>query len=93
MPTPKILPHVHRASLRSTEEHLNYMTDCTLATVCDLAGKKSRSKSEYQRQISIAQLGVDHLRNLPAIPAGRAADIIQAGMTVAEWAKQYEVAK
>ena len=41
--------------IRSPQDALAYLLDCSLATVEDLARKKTRSKYEYERQISIAQ--------------------------------------
>lgn len=38
---------------------LAYIVDCTLATVSNLASKKSASKYELSRQIEIAQAGID----------------------------------
>lgn len=50
---------MNKHEVRDTGQALAYITDCTLATVCDLAGKKSKSKSEYARQISIAQTAIN----------------------------------
>ena len=55
---------MHKYEVRTPEQALVYLTDCTLATVADLAMKKSRSKSEFTRQISIAQTGVDWIRDM-----------------------------
>ena len=46
---------MRKAEVRDPAQALVYITDCTLATVCDLATKKKKSKSEFARQISIAQ--------------------------------------
>lgn len=46
----------------SRVDMIAYMTDCTLATVADMAMKKKVPKYEFQRQISIAQQGMDFLR-------------------------------
>lgn len=40
---------------------VEYLTECTLATVDDLAMKKSRPKGEFARQQLIAQRGIDWL--------------------------------
>ncbi len=39
----------------SAEEALAYITDCNLATVSHMALLRSKSKSEFRRQIDIAQ--------------------------------------
>lgn len=75
--------------VRNAGQALAYLTDCTMATVADLAMKKSRSKSEYKRQIGIAQQGVDWLRDFKIDSTStRVADL--NGMTVEQWAMQYE---
>ena len=45
--------------VRDAASLVAYLTDCTLATVIDLRMKKSASKSETRRQISIAQFSID----------------------------------
>ena len=55
---------------------VNYLIDCTLATVDDLAMKKSRSKSEFARQKAIAQCGIDWVIAKGEKPTGRAADVV-----------------
>lgn len=42
-------------SVRDPAGALAYVTDCTLATVCNLASKRSAPKYELRRQVSIAQ--------------------------------------
>ena len=92
--TPKFpVRGLHRHELNSSDQYLVYILDCTLATVCDLAGKKSRSTSEYERQISIAQIGIDWCKTMDEVHGGRVADILKANITVKEWALKYEVAK
>ena len=81
---------MNKHDVRDTGQALAYITDCTLATVCDLAMKRSKSKSEYARQKSIAQtainwgvlMGVDFSKT-------RAQEAIKAG-SVDEWAKRFE---
>ena len=53
---------MRECDVRSTGDALAYITDCTLATVCDMACKKSRPKHEFQRQINIAQKAVNWMR-------------------------------
>ena len=52
----------------TNEEIIAYIADCTLATVCDMACKRSRGAYEYKRQQIIAQKIVDHIRqyNIPS---------------------------
>lgn len=47
--------------LRSTEEHLLYITECTLATVGYMAGLKRRKVGEFNRQVNIAQDAMMHI--------------------------------
>lgn len=72
-------------------EALEYLTECTLATVCDMAGKKSRSKGEFERQISIAQSGLDWLRAFShGLTAPRCSAVAtQFKGSVSKWAEQY----
>lgn len=83
---------VFKDRIRTAEEAFAYMTDCTLATVSSLAMKKSRSKGEYERQILIAQTGVDLMRfGGFGSHDTRAAEIISDfGGSVKSWAQQYE---
>jgi len=65
------------------------MTDCTLATVCDMAGKKSRPKHEFERQVSIAQRGVDWMQAFGVdLSCTRAGDVVAKGGVI-EWAAKY----
>lgn len=75
-----------------SHEALAYITDCNLATVCDLAGKKSRSKYEYVRQQSIAQQAIDWMRSFGVdYSETRAKDVVEKfGGSVAAWAAQWE---
>lgn len=51
--------------IRSVEGALLYFADCQLATVDELAMKKSRGKGDYDRQKRIAQKMCDKIRYLP----------------------------
>ncbi len=77
--------------VRNPGDALAYITDCTLATVEHMAMLKSRSKHEYKRQISIAQAGIDWLRDF-GIPVKktRIEEILSSGISVEEWAKNHE---
>jgi hypothetical protein len=69
--------HLTRDRVRDPGDALAYLTDCTLATVDDLCMKKSASKYERNRQISIAQTAIDWMRQMGIEPSGRAVDVIQ----------------
>ncbi len=75
--------------VRSAEQALAYLVDCTLATVQDLAMKKCRRQNEYRRQVSIAQKGVIWMKAFGISDPGNRANSISG--SVADWAKQYEV--
>lgn len=45
------------------EHALLYLADCALATVSDMAMKKSRKKNEFERHIRIAQTAVDWIKD------------------------------
>lgn len=76
--------------VRSAADALSYLTDCTLATVSDLAGKKSRSAHEFYRQKNIAQAGIDWMKAFGVPLESRAVDVDAIG-SVEEWAAQYDV--
>lgn len=80
-------------NVRSTDEALAYLTNCTLATVSSLAMKKSRSESEYKRQISIAQKACDWMHCFDVFDAGNRAHEIIGICTVQEWADKWDVKK
>ncbi len=78
--------------VRTPEQAVAYLVDCTLATVASMAFKKSRPKAEYRRQILIAQTGIDWMRHMQIDgDATRCAKILLQKITVEQWAKQYEV--
>lgn len=52
---------LHEHNLQNTDECLLWLLDCTLATVEDLAMKKSAPKHEYSRQIGMAQTALNLL--------------------------------
>jgi hypothetical protein len=56
-----------------------------------MASKKSRAAYEFKRQINIAQIGVDNIRDFHINPAGtRAHDILVNGSgSVEDWVQQY----
>jgi hypothetical protein len=84
---------MRKEQVHDPAQALAYVTDCTLATVCDLAMKKSKSKSEFARQMSIAQTAVDWMIAMKVDFTGtRAVDVCKAGSVVA-WAAQFLPAK
>ena len=79
--------------VRDVSQALAYITDCNLATVCDMAMKKSKSKHEYSRQIDIAQTAIDWMVQMNVDFSGtRATDVVKAG-SVKAWAAQWEPVK
>jgi hypothetical protein len=82
---------MHPSRIASTEQALSYLTDCTLATVCDMAMKKSAPKGELKRQISMAQTAIDSMRRFSVDFSGTRADDICSKFngSVAAWAESY----
>lgn len=75
--------------VRTPADALAYITDCTLATVCNMAGKKSRPKHEFERQMSIAQTAINWMVQMGIdVYTTRAAEVVAAG-GVNEWARRY----
>ena len=71
---------------------LLYLTDCALATVCDMASKKSRPVWEYKRQKMIAQYGIDWIEKFDVDADSRPKDVIdQFGGHVDKWALEFDV--
>lgn len=78
--------------VRTPEQALLYLADCTLATVADMAMKKSKSKSEFQRQIAIAQSAVDWVKdfNIEVKVGSRVYDVLaQPDKKVETWSRSY----
>ena len=84
---------MQKYNVRNTQDALAYLTDCTLATVCDMAQRKSKSKSEYARQIDIAQAGFHWMHTMKVDLAGTRAEAVMNdfGGSVKKWACQFEV--
>ena len=73
--------------VRTPEDAMVYLVDCTLATVSHMASLKSKSKSEYSRQIAIAQTGVDWISHMKIDPRkSRVMDILENNQSVQDWA-------
>ena len=72
--------------VRNPGEALAYLVDCTLATVERQSTLKSISKHERERQIQMAQKGVNWMRDFGVDTAGtRAADVLACGGDVEIW--------
>lgn len=83
-----------KCKVRTTEQALAYLLDCTMATVESMAMKKSRPPGEYNRQISIAQTGYDWAISMGVDCSDtRARSLAKHNGSVAEWARQYEAPK
>ena len=81
---------MHRYRVTTPEEALLYITDCNLATVQYLASLKNKSKSEFSRQISIAQKSCNWLKEFGIDSKGTRAEDIINKTTVKNWIKPYE---
>jgi len=81
-----------RANINTVENAFVYIADCNLATVTYLALLKRKTKSEYKRQINIAQIMVDCIQKFQLNPEGtRAESIIKDyNGSVKDWSKQDE---
>ena len=74
--------------VKTPEQALAYMTECTLATVVDMALANSRPKDQFQRQISIAQKGIFWMGQMNIDMSSRAERVMkEAGGSVALWAE------
>ena len=81
---------MRRQDVRTAEQALAYIVDCTMATVSSMAlSKTQRKRGEYKRQKAIAQTGVSFMLAMGVDTAGtRAAEL--SGRTVDQWAAQFE---
>lgn len=77
--------HLTADRVTSPGEALSYLTDCTLATVEDLAFRARPPKAELKRQIDIAQKSIDWMVRFGVTPTGRAASVVASGKSVADW--------
>lgn len=78
--------------IRTPEQALVYLADCTLATVSGMAMLKSRKKNEFERQISIAQTAVDWIKDFKIEVAvdSRIYQVLSLqSRKVSEWAEKY----
>lgn len=71
---------------------LNYMTECTLATVSWMMMKKKAPKGELKRQIAIAQTGVNYFQDRGILTSGRVLDVfLDHDGDVAAWAESQKL--
>jgi len=78
--------------VKTPEQALVYLIDCALATVCHMAMLKSRQTGEYERQISIAQTGINWIKEFKIDASKtRANEIIDSDISVSEWAAKYDI--
>lgn len=77
--------------VRTPDQALAYLVDCTLATVSDMAMKTRRPKFEFERQVGIAQTGIDWMRGMSVDFSGTRAQTIVSDFngSVAKWANSY----
>ena len=81
-----------KEQIEKPEDAVLYLTECTLATVAHMAMIKSKSKGEFDRQIAIAQTGIDTIKmfDLKAARGTRVEQIVsQQGMNVAKWVVEF----
>ena len=71
-----------------TDSALAYLTDCMLATVSSMAGKRSRGKHEYSRQIAIAQQAIDWMDAFGVDYRGTRAERVKLAGSVIQWATE-----
>jgi hypothetical protein len=75
---------MQHSKIITAEDMVDYLIDCTLATVERMIDKKNIPKSEFNRQCSIAQKAIDSLG--PKYPyTGRAEDVIAARKQVVDY--------
>lgn len=77
------------STIKNSSEALLWLTDCTLASVAGLVTRKSASKYETTRQISMAQTAINWImRDGLELPQhSRITDVIRDyGASVQDWA-------
>lgn len=80
---------MQKHQVKTPEDALVYITDCTLATVSNMAYKTRRQKHEFERQMSIAQTAVNWVVEMGIdVSKSRVAEVVAAG-SVNEWARRF----
>ena len=82
-----------KCNVRTADDALVYLTDCTLATVCQMAMLKSRKKYEYERQKAIAETAIKWMDELSIDYSSTRAKRVKECGGVDAWAKTYETPK
>jgi hypothetical protein len=81
---------MRECDVRSLEQALACITDCTLATVQSMAMLKSRKNDEFDCQISIAQKAVDWVVDMGVnLKTTRAEQVVITGESVRDWVAPY----
>ncbi len=82
---------MRKDEVRGPVDALVYLVDCQLATVCGVVGKRSSPQCDIKRHISIAQQGVDWMREHSVNFEGtRADDVVRLfGGSVEDWAAKF----
>ena len=81
-----------KESVNCDEEAIVFLVECELATVATIASHKKINQSEYKCHLSIAQFGIDYIKNnmLAYCEYMRINIIISSkSKNVEEWAKRY----
>lgn len=79
--------------VHTPEEALLYLADCQLATVVNMASKKSLATGEYERQKSIAQTLCNWIRNfnIPIDKGNRIEKVKDCGWSTHNYSMKYDV--
>ena len=86
---------IEKKDVKSKASVIVYITDCNLATISHMAHLKSRKVGEYNRQIAIAQLAIDWIRQLNIAPQDtRCVDVMfNHNNSVQSWADDRDIKK
>lgn len=84
---------MNKHQVRTPDNALAYLVDCTLATVQDMAMLKSRKQSEFERQKMIAQQGINWMIEMDVdFSSTRAYDVVnEFSGSVEKYANKYDV--
>ena len=82
---------MRKHEVRTPEQAIAYLTDCTLATVVSLAMKKRRTKYEYCRQKAIAQQAIFWMDAMKIDYSGTRAEDVKSSGSIEQWVLKYEV--
>lgn len=79
--------------VKTPNQALAYITDCTLATVQHMAMRKTRPSGEFSRQINIAQTAVDWmvLMNVDFTETRAHEVVTKFGGSVMAYANHYDI--